>query len=458
MPTNRVSAELDDIANGIEKLGKRYPKHTKELRRMAAQLDLVSNQFERNGPGGRQAAEATPGLEEWGPEDTRQDAYEAEDYHKVPVGNDSLAKAIDKNPADILGDLDFAQHTSGRDKHRILVQAGKQGQQRQASWPFSDLTPIQFMRFAQQGRWSLVARAAQLAGGQVRQAGRREAVEMEVDLGDEGDDDQLSVANLPESGDEDVVKPVDVDEEGGTLQFFGTYPQKDNDDGPDSGHHRRNVEPPNREWRVGRRQQQAARSLLERVADRAVQPEVKQPDDLLADEPGDDVERDQSLGGLSGRYKGRKSGRASGQAEVRVYRPTHVPQELHPVWHRAAKTAAANGTLLTQRGKVDYYGVNRVYRAMLGRCRQAAAQVPAGQARRASAQESAQLVGRVPVYRPAHVPRELVAYWNGAASYLQKHKKLVTASGRVNYDAVNQQYIRLLDYVNRAAAQVEQAQ
>lgn len=52
------------------------------------------------------------------------------------------------------------------------------------------------------------------------------AVEMEVDLGDEGADDQLSVANLPESGQGRAVDD-DQDKRGhGKLQFFGTDPAR----------------------------------------------------------------------------------------------------------------------------------------------------------------------------------------------------------------------------------------
>jgi hypothetical protein len=271
---------------------------------------------------------------------------------------------------------------------------------------------------------------------------------MEVDLGRFGAEDNLSTADLAETGN-DTVKANDSEDEGGILQFFGTYPQKSQDDGPDSGHHRKNVSAPNRE-------RTSARTFLERVADRPVKPEVKQPDDLLNDEPGDNVERDNPLGGLSGQYRGRESARRAATLEEpqehKVYRPQHVPKELHSVWHRAAQKVASQGRLLLSSGNIDYYGIDDVYRDGLGYYRrQAAMKVDRG--REASSIRFAKTPGRIKIVRPDFVPRELTAYWNGAAQYLGRHNKLVMVplrgrtAGRIDYDGINRQYIRALDHV-----------
>ncbi len=174
MSRNRITAEIDDIANGVQLLGKRYPRAAQLLTRVAGRLDLVSNELETRPTKGRKAAptdtERLPG--EWGPEDEYQDSYEADGYHRVPVGKDSVSKAIDKNAADILSDLDFAQTTNGKDGHRIYVQAGQRrrptrqnGQSRAAgsNWPFADLTPNQLGQYVKSGNWAAVDRAAKMA-------------------------------------------------------------------------------------------------------------------------------------------------------------------------------------------------------------------------------------------------------------------------------------------------------
>jgi hypothetical protein len=468
MTPSPVSREIDDIADGIQSLEKRHPRHAKRLRALSAQLDVVSNQLdseEKDDPTKKESKKksssrrqaAAPDIEDgmWEPEDVYQDSYEADDYHKAPVGNDSLSKAIESNLPDKVSELTFAQNTSGKDKHRILVQAGKNGQNgqsRQASWPFGDITPNDVREWAREGDWESVRRASSMAlsSGNVRSKNTRVAAEegwpeMEVDLGRFGAEDNLSTGDLAESGNEDVTKPNDADDEGGVLQFFGTYPQKSSDDGPDSGHHRKNVPAPNRE-------RSSARTLLERVADRPVKPEVKQPDELLNDEPGDNVERDNPLGGLSGQYKGRSSGRQAAPQEYKVYRPQHVPKELHGIWHRAAQKVASQGRLVLSSGNIDYYGIDDVYREGLNFFRrQASKKIVKG--REASRTRYASTPGRVKIVRPDFVPRELVAYWNGAAQYLGRRNQLVMTplkgrtAGRIDYDAVNRQYIRSLDHV-----------
>jgi hypothetical protein len=508
MSKHPVTPELDDLADQVQGLSQRYPRHAKRLMALAANLDTVSNQLDteaRKATRTRTASDPDAEQGAWGPEDVYQDSYEATDYHKAPIGNDSLAKAIDKNPADILSELDFAQSTSGKDKHRILVQADRRrpsGRKAAGSWPFKDLTPADITEFARRGEWDKVSRAASMALGSAprgRQAGRawpfgdltpaeftdlarrgewdqvRRAAsmamgssrgrtsakiesadtDMDVDIGTFGSEDRLSTADLGESGDEEIAKPNDADQEGGVLQFYGTYAQTSQDSGPDSGHHRKNVTAPNREERgdvrVGRRTR--ARSVIERMADRQVKPEVKDPDDLLNDEPGDNVERDQPLGGLSGQYRGRKSsrnGHARGgnknETEVKVYRPEHVPKEMHGLWHRAAQRVASEGLLLDRSGDVDYYTIDDKYRGALKFYRGRAASASRGRtaSRRMAYQETPR---QVRVARPDFVPMELLPYWNGAAEYLGKNNRLVTASGKLDYDGINGQYCRLLDRI-----------
>jgi hypothetical protein len=441
---------------------------------LAANLDTVSNQLDTEATKAtravRTAAAGDPDDEQgaWGPEAAYDDSYEADDYHKAPIGNDSLAKAIDKNPADILSDLDFAQSTNGKDKHRILVQSDRRRSNgRRAgrtSWPFKDLSPDDLVGFARRGQWDQVRRAANMAMGSAVSSRERTSAkvdadtDMDVDIGTFGSEDRLSTADLGESGDEEIAKPVDADQEGGTLQFYGTYAQTANDSGPDSGHHRRNVEPPNREnfsdIRTSSARRGRARSVIERMADRQVKPEVKDPDDLLNDEPGDNVERDQPLGGLSGQYRGRnssrngdarRSGRRS-ETEVKVYRPVHVPKEMHGLWHRAAQRIASEGRLLDRSGDVDYYVIDDKYRGALKFYRGRAAAMSRG--RTASTRVAYKETPRqVRVARPNFVPLELLPYWNGAAEYQGKNDRLVTASGKIDYEGVNRQYCKLLDHI-----------
>jgi hypothetical protein len=468
-----VTSELDDLADSVQDLSQKYPRHAKRLMALAANLDTVSNELDTEATRvARTAAAGDPDGEQgaWGPEAAYDDSYEADDYHKAPIGNDSLAKAIDKNPADILSDLDFAQSTSGKDKHRILVQSGRnRSRGRQAgrtSWPFNDLSPADLAEFARRGQWDQVRRAATMAMGssQGRSAAKIDAdTDMDVDIGTFGSEDRLSTADLGESGDEDIAKPVDVDQEGGTLQFYGTYAQTDNDTGPDSGHHRRGVEPPNRQnfndIRTSSTRRGRARSVIERMADRQVKPEVKDPDDLLNDEPGDNVERDQPLGGLSGQYRGRKSSRNRdvrrngnrNEAEVKVYRPIHVPKEMHGLWHRAAQRIASEGRLLDRSGDVDYYVIDDKYRGALKFYRGRAASASRG--RTASTRIAYRETPRqVRIARPDFVPMELLPYWNGAAEYQGKNNRLVTASGKIDYEGVNRQYCRLLDKIESIPA------
>lgn len=121
-------------------------------------------------------------------------------------------------------------------------------------------------------------------------------------------------------------------------------------------------------------------------------------------------------------------------ASVKVFRPTHVPSELHEVWHGAAEYLARKGRLLKASGKVDYHAINKQYKRSLAAYHAVADEVEAPAARKAS----------VRVQKPAHVPNELLSVWKGAAQHVAKQGKLLTASGKVNYPAINNAYQTVL--------------
>jgi hypothetical protein len=319
-------------------------KIAKMLNRTAGKLDMVSNTLDAI-PAKRKAKQEGPADEylpgEFGPENEHQDAYTAKNYHKVPIGKDSMSKAIGKNLGEILSDLDFAQTGNARDKQEINVQAGKNLRKASTPWPFKDLSPASFSKMAAQGRWDLIEKASKMASSVL-------AADMDVQEDVTGSSDDLSTSALAESGDEAQGKPLDESQEGGDLQFYGTYPQGEGG-GPDSGHHR-----------------QGSRRKLRQAAEGKAPVKLKQPTALLDDEPGDNVERDQELGGLSGFGKD-ASKTASGGRMATVYRPVHVPKEMHQVWHGAAQHLADKGKLINaSSGKIDYEAINHVYGNLLG--------------------------------------------------------------------------------------------
>lgn len=350
MAKTPITAELDEIAGQIQGLVKTNPRAAKLLTRTAARLDMVSNTLEAEVPAKRKAKQEGPADDypegEFGPENEHQDAFTATNYHKTPIGKDSMSKAIGKNVSEILSDLDFAQRGNSKDKQRINVQAG-----RRASWPFSDLTPAHISKMAAAGRWDLVERASKMA-----RSVNAEAEERDEDV--TGVSDDLSTGSLALSGDESAMPPVDAAQEGGDLQFFGTYPQGEGG-GPDSGHHRRGGK---------------SRRILRQASEPKAPIRTKSPAVLLDDEPGDNVERDQELGGLSG--YGRDSGRKTAAVRTAtVYRPTHVPKEFHAAWHGAAQHLANQGKLLTASGKVNYNAINAKYTELMGAVTRTAAAV-----------------------------------------------------------------------------------
>jgi hypothetical protein len=119
---------------------------------------------------------------------------------------------------------------------------------------------------------------------------------------------------------------------------------------------------------------------------------------------------------------------------------------MHGLWHRAAQRVASEGLLLDRSGDVDYYTIDDKYRGALKFYRGRAAS--ASQGRTASRKVAYRETPRqVRIARPDFVPLELLPYWNGAAEYQGKNNRLVTASGKLDYDGINRQYCRLLDRI-----------
>jgi hypothetical protein len=328
---SRISSELDDISNSVEALAKGNPKLAKKMASITRNLDIVANTVDRmakqEGP-----AEAYP-EGEFGFENEHQDSYTAKNYHKVPVGADSVAKAIGKNLTDIMADLDFVQTTNPAEKHAINVQASLQRAVKNQNWKLAE---------------KLARKAAE--------------IELKIDEDETGSEDDLSTSDLSESGGDDAIDQAQV---GGVLPLRGSEPQSTG--GQDTGHHARQSS----------KKYLAAKKILSKIAsDTTVQPKVKQPYDLLNSEPGENVERDNSLGGLSG--YGRDSSKKVKANTVDVFRPTHVPKELGNVWHEAAQSLANQGKLMTASGKVNYTAINRRYATVLGHLGRVASQINGG--------------------------------------------------------------------------------
>jgi hypothetical protein len=350
------SAELDSISLEVQSraasLKAKDPRKAADLMKVAERIDAVANELETSGKTSSKTAGAEP-FEEFGPENEHQDRFEASDYHKVPVGNDSMSKALDKNLSQIVSELEFGQTGNAKDKQRINIQASK-------AWPFKDLKPEDLARMASSGDWGSIERAAKMA----RTAGKT-AAEMEVDEDTTGGADTLSTADLAETGDEAATPPVDADEVGGVLQFYGTDgPGK----GPDSGHHGPTASKKSWARRVllASLQEAPEETAPKTAAEAKVPVKVKQPDALLTDGPGEDVERDQELGGLSSKHS---------STEIKLYRPTHVPAEMNHVWVAAGRALMASGKLLNKNNRVNYNAVNEKYVQILNHMSRTASSV-----------------------------------------------------------------------------------
>jgi hypothetical protein len=124
-----IYQELDDIADALERKG--YTK-------LAARLDMASNSLEASDRrlesrqsnrraeslntdlGGDGATDEILDDSEEGDDMNYYDPFEADVYHKVPVGNDSVSRMLGTpSAADMLNRLDFA------DNGEMNIQAGR---------------------------------------------------------------------------------------------------------------------------------------------------------------------------------------------------------------------------------------------------------------------------------------------------------------------------------------------
>ena len=275
MAFESIARELDDIANSLEKRG---------FKKLASRLDMVSNTLEaadRRIASRRKAApndlmpsapDGPPPGSEDADEAGHYDAYEAKNYHKVPVGKDSLSKMLGApSPADMLNRLEIAA------EGQINIQASRRR--------------------------------------------KAEVAPMDVDEGDAAD--PFTTAGLPESGDETQGKPVDEDQEGGTLEFYGTeapgtlhMPTNGGGSTDDVENILEEAEEYGEDNEDGveevalKNRLSSARNILRRTAADIV---VEDPADLHDSETGDNVERDQPLGGLG-------NGPVSASRRLRFYK------------------------------------------------------------------------------------------------------------------------------------------
>lgn len=330
MSRHFLTAELDEIASQVEKINPR----------LAAKLDTVANTLDR-------VAEANYDIPDWEAADEagHQDAYKADSsqYHKFPVGKDSLSKMLGKaSPAD--------WNPEPAEEGRVELQASAK------NWPFEDLTPAGLARLASKGRWDEVARAARLA--------------MEEDVpdpdGDPGDPtDTYSTAGLPEAGGDAAN---DDDQEGTELQFFGTVPAGELHM-PGGG--RKKSTDPSSLLNSGRDPVTAglsqaalrARRILE-AADQVVAETQKVDPSKEGRGPGEEVERDQSLGGM-GKDTGPDPDPRMASKKVTVQYPKGMPIHQASAWERAAKRVQRQGKLLTAAKKVNYSAIEAEFKSIV---------------------------------------------------------------------------------------------
>lgn len=321
MSRHFLTDELDEIAAQVEKINPR----------LAAKLDTVSNTLDRV------AAEYDVPDWEAADEAGHQDSYKAENYHKFPVGKDSLSKMLGKpSPAD--------WSPEPAEEGKVELQASR-------SWPFEDLTPAGLARLAAAGRWDEVARAARLA--------TEDVPDPEGDPGDPTD--TFSTAGLPESGGD---KANDEEQEGSELQFYGTVPAGDLH--MPGGGRKKSTEPDSL-LNSGRDPVTAglseaairARRILE-AADQVVAETKKVDPSKQGRGPGEEVERDQSLGGL-GSDTGPEPDPRLASKKVVVKYPKGLPVHQASAWERAAKRAQRQGKLLTASKKVNYTAIENEF-------------------------------------------------------------------------------------------------
>jgi hypothetical protein len=209
---SKIAARIDQVSNSLEIQGR------KAFKRKADQSEGLSMPSQGNG-----GVEANPGSLD-ADESFWSDSFTADNYHKIPVGQQSMQKAVHggTGAADMLDRLNIAE------EGEVNVQASKR-RKKKASDDSSNF--------------------------------------------DEGDPmDPFSTAGLPETGDESSQPPVDANQEGDVLEFWGQ-------------------EPGGSLHMPGGERAAKARAILRKAADIVVE------DDPHTSGPGEDVERDQSLGG-----------------------------------------------------------------------------------------------------------------------------------------------------------------
>lgn len=341
-------SELEDIATILQ---------NKNLFRVAAKLDIVSNTledvFKRTASDPDKAPEgAPPGSQSTVQVADQFDASRGRDYGPTPIGNDSVGEALGMSSvADILNRLDFAQHKEADDLQDVHIQAGKKATKKStkkasAEWPFSDLTPAQFARFASQGQWDQIKRAADMVLANRKADSSLDANDDGMDEGDE--DDLYSTGGLPAAGSEDLIGDSDIGpDQKGILPVYDKTPAGTGE-GP--GH-------------FGPSASRKALAILRaaagaRKADEQVKPDTFSPDDHFG-EGKKPIEESHSLGG-----KGKGAEASQKVAGVTVVRPKFVPPYLSAVWNGAVEHTNKTGRLL-KAGKVDYAAITANYKKVL---------------------------------------------------------------------------------------------
>jgi hypothetical protein len=335
------------------------------------------------------------------------EAKEGKHYGSTPIGVSSVSEALGRGRlGDLLKDLDFAQSDGGG--HEINVQASRRGriasteknqqivgklmqagrmdvvgavasghwdrvdrfieEDRKAAtqvnpgdgriagaksddlpadYPFYDVMPDDIAAFAKRNDWGTIRRIASLAekhlgkvsrGSSGRKASESEDFDESVDPGD--DDDYYGTGGLPESGSEDMADDEPSPEQPGVIEDWGPVPagagQSSGNFGPRKGSRRR------RSSKVDN----PVNSLLRTAAD--------MPESVFHPNEDPQGEDDQESTRTS-----------SSQTSVKVAMPRDIAPEFHQAWKKAARIASGDGSLLDDRGKVDYRRVRGIYSHLL---------------------------------------------------------------------------------------------
>jgi len=332
----RLIAELESIADMVQA----------KDRTAAKWLDVVTNEVEAVSRKRSRKAAETPEVPDWEAADEpgHQDSFEAKDYHKFPVGKDSVSKLLGR-PSAADSKPDFA------DEGKIKIQASKAA----SVWPFTDLTPEGLKLLATSGQWREVARAARVAAAVLASD---DVPDAEGDMGDPTD--TYSTSGLPETGGD---ASVDEDQEGEDLEFFGTQ-----DAGtlhmPSANTGPKKSLDPDTMMDKGR-DLVTARSILEAAAGRrAAEVSVQSPESMGMES---DVERDQALGGFG---KGSSDTGpdplntvapiTGSRKALKIRIPEAVAAEDRYLWRKAAQRIATAKSIKVA-GRVNYPAINAEY-------------------------------------------------------------------------------------------------